>query len=99
MFVVIVNHWCKPDKVDIARGRIDFNGDEMMKAEGFVSRYRLETPSEPGKVSTVTVWTDRALYEKFKDAQRKAAAAAAPTESPYERVVNETFEVMKEHRR
>ncbi len=99
MFVVIVNHWCKPGKADIARARIDHNGDEMKAAEGFVSRYRLESPNDPNKVSTVTVWTEGALYHKFKDAQRKQAAAAAPTESPYERVVNETFEVMKEHRR
>ncbi|HEU0072299.1 MAG TPA: antibiotic biosynthesis monooxygenase [Alphaproteobacteria bacterium] len=99
MFVVIVNHWCKPGKADVARARIDKNGEDMVAAKGFLYRYRMENPAEPDKVSTVTAWTEEAHYRVFKDWQRaEAAKAPSPGESPYEKVVNETFDVKKEHR-
>ena len=100
MFIVIVNHWCKPGKAEAARSRIDKNGEDMVKAEGFLYRYRIENPAEPDKVSTITAWSEEGQYRVFKDWQRQqAASASVPGEIPYERIVNETFEVMKEHRR
>jgi heme-degrading monooxygenase HmoA len=99
MFVVIVNHWCKPGKADVARSRIDKNGEDMVKAEGFLYRYRIETPAEPDRVSTITTWTTEGHYRTFKDWQRRQPGGTTnPADSPYEKVVNETFEVKKEHR-
>lgn len=96
MYVVIVHHWCKPDMVEQARKRIDGNGDAMSRCPGFITRYRIEKPEEPLKVSTVTVWADEAANEAWQ-ADKKSRAAESNTASPYERWLNEAFHVRHTH--
>lgn len=96
MFVVIVHHWCKPDMVDAARTRIDGNGDAMAASAGFLFRYRLERPEEPLRESTVTAWVEEAAYRAYRT-QQAARDTAARRPLPFERVLNEVFEVAKTH--
>jgi heme-degrading monooxygenase HmoA len=96
MIVVIVHHWCKPDMVDAARRRVDENGDSSAAAPGFLFRYRLARPDEPLRMSTVTAWTSAEAYRQWKDERNKYDAAAGAV-SPYERAVNEIFEVKRTH--
>lgn len=96
MYVVIVHHWCKPDMVEQARKRIDSNGDAMSRCSGFITRYRIEKPEEPLKVSTVTVWADEASNAGWQ-ADKKSRAAESNTVSPYERWLNEAFHVRHTH--
>jgi heme-degrading monooxygenase HmoA len=96
MVVVLVHHWCKPGMVEAARARVDGNGDSMAEAPGFVFRYRIERPEDPLRISTVTGWTDRALYEAWR-AEKNERHAKSGVPSPYERAVNEIFEVTHVH--
>jgi len=96
MIIVIVHHWCKPDAVDAALRRVDENGDSAAAAPGFLFRYRLARPEEPLRLSTVNAWTSRAAYKAWDDAKR-ARDKANGVPSPYERVLNEIFEVGNVH--
>lgn len=96
MIVVIVHHWCKPDSVDAAIKRVDENGDSSSAAPGFLFRYRLHRPEDPLRLSTVSAWTSREAYKAWDDAKR-ARDKANNVVSPYERVVNEVFEVGNVH--
>jgi heme-degrading monooxygenase HmoA len=96
MIIVIVHHWCKPGMVEAARRRVDENGDLAASAAGLLFRYRLERPEEPLRISTVSAWTSREAY-RAADAVKKAKDAANPLESPYERALNEIFEVANVH--
>lgn len=96
MIIVIVHHWCKDDMVEIARKRIDENGVSSAAASGFLFRYRMERPEEPLRISTVTAWTSAEHYRRWKDERNKHDAAAGAA-SPYERALNEIFEVERAH--
>ncbi len=96
MIVVIVHHWCKPGMVEAALARVDENGDLAASAPGFLFRYRLERPDEPLRVSTVSGWTSREAYRAATEA-KNAKDKAANLESPYERALNEVFEVANVH--
>lgn len=96
MIIVIVHHWCKPDMVEVARRRIDENGDLAATAPGMLFRYRLERPEEPLRISTVSAWTSREAYRAATE-MKNAKDAAAKLESPYERALNEVFEVVNVH--
>ena len=96
MIIVIVHHWCKPDMVDAARARVDQNGDLAAKQPGFLFRYRLDRPEEPLRMSTVSGWASREAYRAATDA-KNAAEKASNLPSPYERALNEVFEVANVH--
>ena len=96
MIIVIVHHWCKPEMIDKARRRIDANGDSSSEAPGFLFRYRLEKGEDSLRISTVSGWESREAYRAWKDT-RNAYDASVGAESPYERAVNEIFEVAKIH--
>jgi heme-degrading monooxygenase HmoA len=96
MIIVVVHHWCKPDMVDAARRRVDENGDLAASAPGFLFRYRLERPEEPLRISTVSAWTTREAYRAATEA-KNVKDKAANLESPYERALNEVFEVANVH--
>jgi heme-degrading monooxygenase HmoA len=96
LIIVIVHHWCKPGMVDAARQRIDENGDLAATAPGLLFRYRLERPEEPLRISTVSAWTSRDAY-RAATAAKNAKDQAANQESPYERALNEVFEVENVH--
>ena len=96
MIIVVVHHWCKPDLVDAARRRVDENGDLAAAAPGFLFRYRLERPEEPLRISTVSAWTTREAYRAATEV-KNAKDKAANLESPYERALNEVFEVANVH--
>ncbi len=96
MIIVIVHHWMKEGMTDAAHHRIDTNGDSSAEAPGFLFRYRLEKPDEPNRASTVTGWESREAYRSWKDAQN-ARDAAAGAVSPYERALNEIFDVAVVH--
>ena len=100
MYVVIVHHWCKRDMVEQALQRIDGNGDAMSRCPGFITRYRMEKPDEPLKISTVTVWADEASndgWQARKKSEAEQSNAASPAASPYERWLNEAFHVSRTH--
>jgi heme-degrading monooxygenase HmoA len=96
MIIVIVHHWCKPGMVEAARTRVDENGDLAAVQPGFLFRYRLERPEEPLRISTVSAWTTREAYRTATEA-KNAKDRAAAVESPYERALNEVFEVAEVH--
>ena len=91
MIIAIVHHWCKPDKVDVAREHIDHNGARMAKAPGFLFRYRIEPPEDPMKVSTVTAWVDEAALKTY----RAANPGGDPNDPnrPFARIESENFVV------
>lgn len=95
MFIVIVHHWCKEGMLGVARDRIDRNGDAMAGVPGFQFRYRLEDPSSPLKVSTVTAWLNEADYKEWLS--RKNQGMATEAESPYEQVENSVYVVARAH--
>jgi heme-degrading monooxygenase HmoA len=82
--------------VDAAIRRVDANGDSSAEAPGFLFRYRMETPNEPERISTVSGWESREAYRAWKDA-RNAHDASVGAENPYARWVNEVFEVVRVH--
>lgn len=96
MIVIIVHHWCKPGLIEAAQRRVDANGDSSSQAPGFLFRYRIGKPGEPERLSTVSGWESLEAYRAWKDA-RNAFDAAAGVESPYERWINEVFEVNHVH--
>jgi heme-degrading monooxygenase HmoA len=96
MIVVIVHHWCKPDAAGAALKRVDDNGDSSAAAPGFLFRYRLHHPAEPLRLSTVSAWTSVEAYKTWDD-EKRARDRANNVVSPYERVVNEQFEVGRVH--
>ena len=96
MVIVIVHHWHKPGMLDAAIKRIDENGDSSAQAPGFLFRYRLARPDEPTRLSTVTAWTSAEAYRAWKDERNKYDAATGAV-NPYERAVNEIFEVKHAH--
>lgn len=96
MIVVIVHLWCKPDMVDAARARVDENGASAAAAAGFLFRYRLERPDEPLRISTVSGWTSTECYRAWAKAKNEKDAAGNAV-SPYERALNEVFEVENVH--
>jgi heme-degrading monooxygenase HmoA len=96
VIIVIVHHWCKPDAVDAALRRVDENGDSSAAAPGFLFRYRLHRPEESLRLSTVTAWTSREAYKTWDD-QKRARDKANNVVSPYEKVLNEIFEVGNVH--
>jgi heme-degrading monooxygenase HmoA len=96
MIVVIVHHWCKPDALEAALKRVDDNGDSSASALGFLFRYRLHHPTEPLRLSTVSAWTSRETYKAW-DNEKRERDRANNVVSPYERVVNELFEVGRVH--
>ena len=96
MIVVIVHHWCKADALDAALERVDGNGDSSAAALGFLFRYRLHYPSEPLRLSTVSAWTSFEAYKAW-DNEKRARDHANNVVSPYERVLNEVFEVGRVH--
>lgn len=98
MIIVIVHHWCKPDMVEAARTRIAGNAELAAAQPGFLFRYRLERPEEPLRLSTVSAWTTREAF-RAADEVKKAKDRANPFPSPYERVLNEIFEVAGVHGR
>jgi heme-degrading monooxygenase HmoA len=99
MFIVVVDHFCKPDRVDEAIDRIDRNGDQMARLPGFLFRYRMTGTADPLRMSTVTAWTDAAAYDAWIAKKRTIdlAAGPSPKDSPYERAVNTTYDVAHVH--
>jgi heme-degrading monooxygenase HmoA len=96
VIIIIVHHWCKPGMFEAAQARIDANGDSSSQAPGFIFRYRISKPGEPERLSTVAAWESFDAYRSWKDA-RNAFDAEAKVESPYDRWVNEIFEVENIH--
>jgi heme-degrading monooxygenase HmoA len=80
MFLVLVHHHCKPDKVEAAIARIDSNGDQMAKITGFLFRYRTTAKHDPLQISTVTGWANEASYDDWLNTK---ATLPAEGESPY----------------
>lgn len=99
MFVVVVDHFCKPDRVGDAVARIDLNGDQMAQLPGFLFRYRMTGTANPLQMSTITAWTDQAAYDGWIARKRalEAAAGPGPKGSPYEKAVNTTYTVAHVH--
>lgn len=95
MFVVITHHHCKPGQVDSARERIDKNGDNMKTQPGFVFRYRVETPSLPEAVSTLTAWNTE---DDFKTFRAKRGYGGIDPSSPYDRIETQSYNVQSEHK-
>lgn len=91
MFVRIVHHWCRPGRVQAGRDHIDQVGLTTAAATGFLYRYRLETPDDPSKLTTMTVWRDRDSFAGFQ-AGRKPSDHSDPA-NPFERLESETFDV------
>lgn len=99
MFIVVVDHFCKPDRLDDAIARVDLNGDQMAELAGFLFRYRLTGTENALRLSTVTAWTDAAAYDGWLARKRAIEAAAGPNPkgSPYEKAVNTTYTVARVH--
>jgi heme-degrading monooxygenase HmoA len=95
MFVVISHHWCKPNRKEEAQTRIDQSGGTMESAPGFVFRYRMEPPSDPTQVSTMTVWTNEESYRSYRAA--RTAPSPADDSVPYACVTTEVYETHRVH--
>jgi heme-degrading monooxygenase HmoA len=95
MFVVVSHHHCKSGQADVARQRVDKNGAQMSSEPGFLYRYRIENPTKPGVVSTMTVWNAEADYQGFRD--RRAARGGMEGEMPWDRIEGESYAVHTVH--
>lgn len=95
MIIVIVHHWCEPEKKEASVKRIDFNGDSMSGIPGFIRRYRMSSSEDAYMLSTVTVWKTRAAYDAWLVEKRGRPDASEP--NPYSRVANQIFAVESEH--
>lgn len=95
MFVVLVNHNCKPNRIDEAIDRIDRNGDQMAKVAGFLYRHRTANKFKEHNILTITGWADEAAYERWLEVRKTLRAPQG--ESPYIDAVSECYHVMRSH--
>jgi heme-degrading monooxygenase HmoA len=94
MFIVVVRHYVKPDKVDKAIARIDNNGELMAEVPGFLFRHRMVAKNDPLIMSTITAWMDEASFQVW---QKIKAGLPATGESPYVRFESESHLVERSH--
>jgi heme-degrading monooxygenase HmoA len=95
MIIVIVHHWCEPEKKAASVERIDFNGDTMAGVPGFLFRYRMNAPKDALQISTITAWQSEAAYQQWLEEKRARPDANLP--NPYSRVENQLFVVDSSH--
>ena len=94
MIVVIVDHYVKPGLMEAAERRVNANGALAADAPGFRFRYTLIERDNPLKLTAVTGWDSEETYAAHVEArQAHQQGPAFSGERPYERVVNEVFQV------
>jgi heme-degrading monooxygenase HmoA len=74
MIGVLTHHWAKPDKVEEAKKLLDRNGAAQSKAPGFVSRQTLYSLGDPAKITTLVVWDNNDIYDRWRASPERAAA-------------------------
>ena len=74
MIGVLTHHWAKADTIDAARKLLDRNGEAQSKAPGFVSRQTLIALADPGKITTLVVWTSNDTYDAWRASPQRTAA-------------------------
>jgi heme-degrading monooxygenase HmoA len=74
MIGVLTHHWAKPDKVEEAKKLLDHNGAAQSKAPGFVSRQTLYSLGDPAKITTLVVWDNNDIYDRWRASPERAAA-------------------------
>jgi heme-degrading monooxygenase HmoA len=74
MLGVLTHHWARADRVDEAKRLLDGNGLAQSKAPGFVSRHTLYSTGDPGKITTLVVWTSNEIYDQWRASPQRAAA-------------------------
>ena len=96
MIGVLTHHWAKPGQESTAIGILEGNGKAQSRATGFVKRYSLTSLSVPSKISSLVIWNNNEIYDKWKTSpERKAAMYGAERlwDKPPE---SERFEVTEE---
>ncbi len=83
MVTVIVNHWIRPEKLELAKSRILQNGKLMQSAPGFVMRYTMIAAADPLQVTTVTGWRTDEDYRGWLKQREAQKAQSAPPENLY----------------
>ena len=74
MIGVLTHHWAKADKIDEARKLLHRNGEAQGKAPGFVSRQTLVALADPGKITTLVVWTSNDIYDAWRASPERTTA-------------------------
>lgn len=96
MFIVISHHFCRPGQTEMARERIDKNGDAMTGEPGFFYRYRIENEAKPTIVSTLTAWNAEADYKSFRE-KRAGRGGQDLQSAPFDRIEGESYVVQSVH--
>jgi heme-degrading monooxygenase HmoA len=94
MIGVLTHHWAKADKVSEARKLLDRNGEAQSKAPGFVSRQTLVSRSDPGKITTLVVWTTNDIYDAWRASPERAVAMSGAEALWAKPPESERFEVI-----
>jgi heme-degrading monooxygenase HmoA len=74
MIGILTHHWAKATAIDEARKLLHRNGEAQSKAPGFVSRHTLIALADPGKITTLVVWTSNDIYDAWRASPERAAA-------------------------
>lgn len=94
MIIVITHHVCKAGCVETAITKIDKAGESIVKAPGFLSRYRVTAGDNANTVSTIANWQDIDSYQAFRAS--RPAPNTDDTDVPFARIEAIIYDVNAE---
>ena len=76
MIGVLTHHWVKEDCVGKAEALLRGNGLAQSKAPGFVGRKTMYSLSDETQITSLVIWDDEEIYEKWRASPERANAMA-----------------------
>lgn len=93
MIGVLTHHWTKKADFEKARQLLDGNGKAQSKAPGFVNRTTLLSKTDPTQISSLVIWEDDAIYDKWKQSPERAHAMKNADSMWSKSPVSERFDI------
>ena len=93
MIGVLTHHWAKEELFEQARTLLDGNGTAQSKAPGFVSRTTLIPRGDSNQISSIVIWNDDEIYDKWKVSPERAAAMNGAEELWLKPPLSERFDI------
>ena len=80
MIGVLTHHWATEGQFEAARSILSRNGEAQSRAPGFVSRHALYSREDPSQITSLVVWENDDIYDRWKASAERVAAMAGAEE-------------------
>ena len=74
MIGVLTHHWAKNECFLKADTLLKGNGEAQSKAPGFVHRRTLYSLSDPNQITSLVIWENEEIYDKWKGSPERSVA-------------------------